>query len=40
MRVLIVEDEPETAESLNKLLRFSGYQVQVAGDGPTGLSTA
>jgi DNA-binding response OmpR family regulator len=40
MRVLVVEDEPDTAESINMLLRLSGYDVQVARDGPSGVSTA
>jgi DNA-binding response OmpR family regulator len=40
MRILIVEDEPDTADSLSTLLGLAGFDVQIAGDGHTGLSTA
>lgn len=37
-RVLIVEDEPDLADPLAYLLRREGYDVEIAEDGPTGLS--
>jgi len=33
MRVLVVDDEPAVRESLERSLRFEGYDVEVAGDG-------
>lgn len=39
-RILIVDDSNEAAESLALLLRLKGNVVEVAGDGPTGLTTA
>ena len=40
MNLLIIEDERKTADSLKKGLEESGYQVDVAYDGLTGLSFA
>src|SRR5262249_13214864 len=37
---LIVEDEPDTADSLALLFRFWGFQVAVAYDGPEALEAA
>jgi len=37
-RVLIVEDEPDLADPLAYLLRREGYDVEIAEDGPTGLT--
>lgn len=37
MRVLVVEDDPKTAEWLRLYLERDGLAVQVAGDGPTAL---
>jgi two-component system, chemotaxis family, CheB/CheR fusion protein len=37
LRVLVVEDEPDTADTLALLLRFWGYEVAVAYDGPDAL---
>ena len=37
-RVLVVEDHSESAESLAVLLRISGHEVEVAGDGPGALA--
>ena len=39
-RVLLVEDDPDAAESLRTLLEIAGYTVEVAGDGATALATA
>ena len=36
-RVLVVEDNPDAAESLRLLLELSGYDVAVAGTGPDGV---
>jgi CheY-like chemotaxis protein len=40
LRVLVVEDEADTAASVAMLLRLDGHEVQVAGDGPTALRVA
>jgi PAS domain S-box-containing protein len=40
LRVLVVEDSRDAAESLRMLLELSGYHVAVAYAGPTGLETA
>ena len=37
LRVLIVEDNPDTAESLAMLLRLYGHEVKTANAGPAGL---
>jgi two-component system OmpR family response regulator len=37
-RILVIEDDPETAEQLVDFLSTSGYQVDLAGDGNDGLS--
>ena len=37
LRILVVEDEPDTATSLAMLLQLYGYNVAVAPDGPTAL---
>jgi CheY-like chemotaxis protein len=37
MRVLVVEDDKDTATSLSMLLRLCGYEVRVAADGPSAL---
>jgi DNA-binding response OmpR family regulator len=39
-RILIVEDNPDLAFGLRKTLEFEGYDVDVAGDGVTGLEMA
>ena len=39
-RVLIIEDNPDTAESTRQLLEMDGYTVEVAGNGPAGLEAA
>jgi len=39
-KILIVEDSPDTAESLAKLLAACGHAVRVAHTGPDGLSAA
>jgi len=39
-RVLVVEDNPDSAESLRMLLDLSGYEVEVARTGPTGVDAA
>jgi two-component system CheB/CheR fusion protein len=40
LRVLVVDDNSDAAESLGLLLRMTGYEVQVAHDGPTALTMA
>lgn len=39
-RVLIVEDEPALARGLAEALRFQGYDVDLAADGPAGFAAA
>ncbi|MFE3290130.1 response regulator transcription factor [Rhodococcus sp. NPDC059234] len=39
-RVLIVDDEPNIVELLSVSLRFQGFEVEVAGNGPEGLDKA
>ena len=39
-RVVIVEDNRATADSLRQLLDLSGYDVRVAYDGPEGVRAA
>jgi CheY-like chemotaxis protein len=38
--VLLVEDNPDAAESMTLLLEGLGHQIRVVPDGPTALSTA
>ena len=40
MRVLVIEDDPETAAFLQKALKESGHIVEHAGDGEAGLEMA
>lgn len=40
LRVLLVEDDPDTAATTALWLRMSGYDVQVAADGPQALQAA
>lgn len=37
LRVLVVEDDQDTATSCALLLRLSGYEVEIAADGPSAL---
>jgi PAS domain S-box-containing protein len=39
-RVLVVEDNPDTAESLRMLVELWGHEVRVAGTGPDGVEEA
>jgi DNA-binding response OmpR family regulator len=39
-RVLVVEDEPTIAESVGARLRAAGYEVELAGDGPSAVEAA
>jgi two-component system alkaline phosphatase synthesis response regulator PhoP len=39
-RILIVEDNPDLAFGLQRTLEFEGHEVEVAGDGVTGLEKA
>jgi DNA-binding response OmpR family regulator len=36
-RVLVVEDDEDIAQALQRSLRMEGYEVRIAPDGPTGL---
>ena len=40
MRVLVIEDDRETAQFLQRSLKESGHAADVAGDGDTGLAMA
>ena len=40
MRVLVVDDNEDTANGMAKILRLSGHDVQVAHDGPKALASA
>ena len=40
MRVLVVEDNTETAAALAGLLRTEGHEVEIAPDGPSALKAA
>jgi CheY-like chemotaxis protein len=40
LRVLIIEDNPDSADSLQLLLQVLGHQVRVARTGPAGLEEA
>ena len=40
LRILVVEDHPDAAESLRRLLEFSGYQVRVVHTGYQAVRTA
>jgi CheY-like chemotaxis protein len=40
LRILVVDDNADAAESLAILLRLEGHQVSVAGDGPHALEAA
>jgi len=39
-RILLVEDEPAVSLTLSDLLAGEGYEVETAGDGPSGLARA
>jgi two-component system, OmpR family, response regulator len=39
-RILVIEDDPETADQIVDFLSASGYQVDLAGDGNDGLKRA
>jgi len=39
-RILVVEDEPSHAETIEALLQTEGYRTEVAGDGPAALARA
>lgn len=39
-RILVVEDSADLAEGVAENLRFEGYDVRIAPDGPTGLALA
>ncbi|HTE20062.1 MAG TPA: PAS domain S-box protein [Armatimonadota bacterium] len=40
LRILVIEDIPDAADTLRDLLELSGYEVEVAYSGPTGLEAA
>jgi DNA-binding response OmpR family regulator len=39
-RVLVIEDNVDTRETLGKLLRLRGFEVRTADDGPSGVEEA
>jgi CheY-like chemotaxis protein len=39
-RVLVIDDYPDTAETLATLLHMWGFEARIAHDGPTGLAVA
>ena len=39
-RILIVDDNQDTAESMARLLQYSGHEVQTAYDGPSAIEAA
>ena len=39
-KILVVEDEPDNAKMLARMLRMRGYEVVVAADGVTGVAMA
>jgi CheY-like chemotaxis protein len=39
-RILVVDDNTDSADTLANLLRLAGHEVEVAYDGPTGLTAA
>lgn len=39
-RVLVIEDSPDLAQGVAENLRFDGYDVRIASDGPSGLAAA
>jgi CheY-like chemotaxis protein len=40
LRILVVEDQVDVAETMARLLELFGHEVQVARDGPQALATA
>ncbi|HYX19641.1 MAG TPA: response regulator [Thermoanaerobaculia bacterium] len=40
LHVLVIEDDPDLGEGLKRLLELSGYEVELAGDGPSGIERA
>jgi two-component system, chemotaxis family, CheB/CheR fusion protein len=40
LRVLVVEDNVDTAETMARLLQLEGHEVQLANDGPAALTAA
>jgi len=40
LRILVVEDNPDGAESMAEILQMYGHEVGIAGDGPTALKMA
>jgi CheY-like chemotaxis protein len=40
LRVLVIDDCPDTTASMTQLLRLWGHEARVAGDGPGGLAAA
>jgi DNA-binding response OmpR family regulator len=39
-RILVIEDDPDTARVLRAYLEYAGFEVDIAVDGPTGLDLA
>ena len=40
LRILVVDDYPDSATSMGMVLRLLGYVVEIVGDGPTALAAA
>ena len=40
LKILIIEDDPRVVELVSVYLEKEGFQVEIAGDGETGLSRA
>ena len=40
LQVLVIEDDPDLGEGLKRLLELAGYDVELAGDGPSGIERA
>ena len=40
LHVLVIEDDPDLGEGLKRLLELAGYQVELAGDGASGIERA
>ena len=39
-RILVIEDDPQTSETIRLYLENDGFEVEIAADGPSGLESA